>query len=127
MWVLTTPFRVSVPSYGVDALAFSPDNIYLATGGGDDRVRFWRVEDGWLLRVPQLGRSAVSITFAPDSSLIAVGLSDGTLRLLSVPDGGELVNVRDHAGSIVDTVFSSDGTAIYTASRDGTIRMWGIR
>lgn len=121
-----SPMRVSVPSFGVESLAFSPDNIFLATGGGDDKVRFWRVSDGWLLKVQAVMGTAVSLAFSPDSKILAVGQSSGTVRLLSVPDGRELAVLEAHTQGVVDLTFSVDGTSLLTASSDGTVRLWGL-
>jgi WD40 repeat protein len=120
------PMRLPVPSFGVESIAFSGDNQYLATGGGDDRIRLWRVVDGWLLRVRALEGSASSLTFSPDSQIVVVGLSSGDLQLLSIPDAEQLAVLEGHTGRITGLVFSNDGTALYSASADGTVRLWGI-
>lgn len=120
------PMRLPVPSFGVESLAFSGDHQYLATGGGDDRIRLWRVVDGWLLRVRALGGSASSLIFSPDNQIIAVGLSSGEIQLLSIPDGEPLAMLAGHTGRISGLAFSRDGTALYSASSDGTVRLWGI-
>ena len=120
------PMRLPVPSNGVESLAFSDDNQYLATGGGDDKIRIWRVSDGWLLRVRTLLGSASRLAFSPDNQLIAVGLSSGAIQILKVPDGEPLAVLSGHSERITGLAFSEDGTALYSTSADGTIRLWGI-
>jgi WD40 repeat protein len=118
--------RLPVPSFGVESIAFSGDNQYLATGGGDDRIRLWRLVDGWLLRVRALEGSASSLTFSPDSQIVVAGLSSGDIQLLSIPEAEQLAVLEGHTGRITGLVFSNDGTALYSASADGTVRLWGI-
>ena len=118
--------RLPVPSFGVESLAFSSDNQYLATGGGDDKIRFWRVVDGWLLQVKALEGSASRLAFSPDDQLIAVGLNSGGIQVLSVPDGASSTLLTGHSGRITGLSFSSDGRALYSSSSDGTVRLWGI-
>ena len=120
------PMRLPVPSNGVESLAFSGDNQYLATGGGDDKIRIWRVSDGWLLRVRTLLGSASRLAYSPDNQLIAVGLSSGGIQILNVPDGEPLAMLSGHSERITGLAFSEDGTALYSTSADGTIRLWGI-
>jgi WD40 repeat protein len=120
------PMRLPVPSFGVESLAFSGDNQYLVTGGGDDKIRLWRIADGWLLRVRTLKGSASSLTFSPDNQVVAVGLSSGDLQLLSIPDAEQLAVLEGHTGRITGLAFSGDGASLYSASADGTVRLWGI-
>ena len=57
----------------VQAIAYSPDNEFLATGGDD--VRVWDTTTNELLRVASVSISQVScLTFSPDSKLLAAGV-----------------------------------------------------
>jgi WD40 repeat protein/tRNA A-37 threonylcarbamoyl transferase component Bud32 len=58
----------------VESLAFSPDGTHLATTGGGDDVRVWRVADGKQLRILGYPEGARAVTFSPDGSkLVAAG------------------------------------------------------
>ncbi|MEJ2708094.1 MAG: WD40 repeat domain-containing protein [Anaerolineales bacterium] len=129
LWSLEPPAiqrRLNVPSFGVTNLAISPNKDVLASGGGDDKIRFWRISDGWMLKVEAVQGEVASMAFSPDGRLLAVGLWRGPVQILSVPDGALLASLEGHASAVSDIVFTSDGKALFTVSYDGTIRAWGL-
>lgn len=64
------------------AVALSPDNTVLATGGSGKVVRLWDVKTGQLLRTMQGHRGIInSLAFSPDGSLLASGSDDKTVKL----------------------------------------------
>lgn len=129
LWSLKPPSiqrRLNVPSFGVTNLAISPNKDVLASGGGDDKIRFWRISDGWMLKVEAVQGEVASMAFSPDGRLLAIGLYGGPVQILSVPDGAVLVSLEGHASAVSDMVFTSDGKALFTVGYDGTIRAWGL-
>ncbi len=70
---------------GITAVAFSPRGTFVATGGLDGKVGWWRVEDGKLLYV-WCGNSAVlSLAWVPgEESSILCGFQDGNLAVVRV-------------------------------------------
>jgi WD40 repeat protein len=129
LWSLEPPSiqrRLNVPSFGVTNLAISPNKDVLASGGGDDKIRFWRISDGWMLKVETVRGEVASMAFSPEGSLLAIGLRGGPVQILSVPDGAVLASLDGHASAVSDMIFSSDGKSLFTVSYDGTIRAWGL-
>ncbi len=120
------PMRLPVPSFGVELLAFTSDNQFLVTGGGDNKLRLWRVSDGWLLRVATLQGSASRLAISPNDQLVVAGLSDGSIQMMTIPDGETLAVLSGHRGRITGLAFSRDGTSLYSSSADGTVRLWGL-
>lgn len=82
-------FVASVPvchdAKAVDSVAFAPDDTFIATGGRDHLVRFWRAET-----LEELGQLAghrkpiLAIVFGGDGQLIVTGSGDNTVRLWKV-------------------------------------------
>jgi WD40 repeat protein len=65
---------ISGQSKGALSVAFAPDAQTLASGGGDQSMKLWRVADGPLLKTLASHRGRVlTVRFAPD----------GQTRLLS--------------------------------------------
>jgi WD40 repeat protein len=81
-------YRTNHP-YGVNAIAFSPDGHWLATGDAAGGVHLWRAEDGELEKTFQEHRTPVSaLAFRSDGQiLISAGGADGYVYIWST--GGE--------------------------------------
>jgi WD40 repeat protein/tRNA A-37 threonylcarbamoyl transferase component Bud32 len=58
---------------GIPSATFHPDGQQLATGGKDDKLRFWDPLSGRLIRTIALGEAAQSLAFTADGGMLAVG------------------------------------------------------
>ncbi|MFN2233109.1 MAG: WD40 repeat domain-containing protein [Anaerolineales bacterium] len=126
LWKTDLSERVKLlasPPWMGQKFVISPDESILVTNG--DKTRIWRLEDGWQLKI--LPIYAKSMTFSPDGSILAVGDTQGTIHLIDVATGDELVQLQGHADQVVDLVFGPGGTNIVSTSLDGTVRLWGIQ
>jgi WD40 repeat protein/class 3 adenylate cyclase len=73
--------------YSVNAVSWSPDGRWIATGSGDSAVRVWDADTGRLEK-KLLGHTGVvnTVDWAPDSSRLVSGGSDGTARVWQVDE-----------------------------------------
>jgi WD40 repeat protein/serine/threonine protein kinase len=124
------PGNVAVPQPGdaeITSLAFSPNGRWLASGGGDYRVRIWDVESGQLMHElieHQLHVNAV--VFSADGSLLASG-GRNEIKLWNSQTGLLLATLTGHEGSIRDISFSPNGrTLASTSFFDPTVRLWNV-
>jgi WD40 repeat protein len=111
-----------------DALAFSPDGKFLATGGSEDG-QLWDVASG--KEVATYQRMRREVAFSPDGKIVAG--ESGPLWLWDVATGKELARV-DHGwkglwwgyGSftVSAVAFSPDGKTLVTSSHNGAIMLW---
>jgi WD40 repeat protein len=111
-------------SKAVEAVVFSPDGQWLASGSFDNTVRIWDVETGRELR-SLTGHSGVvrSLACSPDGSMLASGSNDKTLRLWNVASGLE-VKRFDAGDSTVEAIsFSPDGRTIALAGSSGVVML----
>ena len=67
---------------------------------------------------------AHSLTFDKTSKQIAVGCQDGEIKIINI-ESGEMTGVlKGHEDAVNTVIINQDNSALYSASNDGTIRMW---
>ncbi len=106
----------------VPTIAFSPDGQLLASGGGDNTVKIWRVSDGVLVQTLTGHSCSVrSLAFSPDGQLLASGSAElpsyyspgvkGEIIIWRVSDWGLIHTLsRPHPDFLIRTVaFSPNG------------------
>lgn len=119
---LTSPQAQSL-FYG----ATSPDGRWLvAAEGNTGGVYLW---DGLSSPTPvataEFGASAVrAVAFSPDSTRLLVALTDGTVRVVRVPDLVEVQRIDDHSGWVESVAWSADGAWIAAGGDDGYVRLY---
>jgi WD40 repeat protein len=119
---------------GCGAIAFSPDGLLLVAISSEDRaLRVWDTATGDLKYKVSLYEDVSpnqsigsSLAFDPSGNLLVVG-EDEHLRILDAHSGKLLYSVEGHTANITKIVFSSDGVSMFTASQDGTIRIWQVK
>lgn len=108
------------------SVAFSPTGQILASGNV-----VWDVQTGTRLR--ELDGDAVA--FSPDGQILALTSSfdrtrqnpfRDTIQLWDVQTGQQLSTLKGHTDRITGILFAPDGRTLVLASRDGTIRLWGV-
>jgi len=111
----------------VNAVAFSPDEKYLATASLDGKACVWEIisrKEIWCKDYKnglKVGANAVS--FSPDGKYLAIAEADGKVFVFKT-NGYGLINSTKHKGSVLAMTFSPDGQYLATASLDGTVRVW---
>lgn len=138
-------------SFGVGALAFSPDGGKLATCGGDNAVKVWSIPaDGVIAKTKQqtptsptqpatiasptlisdfVGHSKVvsSVAFSPDGRLLVSGGGDQVIRIWEIgTNRTEIRALRGHHSWISSVVFSPNGQKLISASMDKSIKIWEL-
>jgi WD40 repeat protein len=114
------------PKWGVTAVAFSPDELRLATGTMRGELIFWDLQTKrqWTIRAHNDWIKAVA--FSPDGRLVASTSHDGTCRIYDFTEESLALDREfiDHPDHVAELVFSRSGARFVTRSENGTLHLW---
>ncbi|XP_041919278.1 WD repeat and SOCS box-containing protein 1 [Alosa alosa] len=108
---------------------FGQDQLLLATGLNNGRIKIWDVYTGKLLLNLMDHTDIVrDLTFAPDGSLVLVSASrDKTLRVWDLKDDGNMVKVlRGHQNWVYDSAFSPDSSVLCSVGAGKAVFLWNM-
>ena len=119
LWSGTEPKWHDGHEAAVNTVVF--DNQGGVLSGGDDySVRRWLDGKGTVLWTHQ----AKVMGLAVHGHQIASASWDATIGVTQ--QGGKVRYMRGHSQGVNDVVFTPDGARLYSASTDGTIRVWDV-
>jgi WD40 repeat protein len=114
----------------VSCLAISPDGQHLISGGADQTLRLWRLQDGRPLEAWEAHSSEVTHVIAgPDGEWFASASGNGlgfdhSVRLWSARERSWIKSLFGHDRAISCLATSSNGRFLASGSSDATVRIW---
>ena len=110
------------------AVAFSPDGLWVASGGFDKTLRIASLSNPQAVRVVRVGDSLNCQVFTSDSKWVLVAGRGGSVKAYEVTGEGDapVWTLPAHSNRINDMVLTPDGKSFLTASDDGSIRKWAL-
>jgi len=119
------------------AVIFHPSGEILAASDSVGVIHLWNVTTGeTIMQLQAHGDWVQTFAFSPDGTVLVTGggtqnthnliSADSTIKFWDVATGALLRTIDGHLLPINKVVFSPDGTRVYSASTDGTIRVWGL-
>ena len=107
----------------VKAVAFSIDDLKLASSGPADVVRMWDVANKMPLPpLPDEALKANTLAFAPDATTLAIGISTGNVKLWNVVSNSELATLT--LPGVAQLAYDTDGKTLATTQGDGAVKLW---
>jgi hypothetical protein len=120
--------RQEIEGHGqrINSVAYSPNGKMIASGSADNTLRTWYAGNGRDIQTYKAGKNDVlAVSWSPDSDYIAGGLSwSGNILVWDASRDTLAKTLAGHGDWVNAVVYSPDGRAIISGSRDGSIRIW---
>ena len=116
---------------GVNAVAVSPDDRWLASGSDDATIKVWPIKDGKLdpdrepLTLEKHTKPVTSLTFTPDGKRLISGSQDQKLMVWNLQKMSMDFMIPGHKNWI-NSVLLLDARTVVTASDDLTVAVWNL-
>jgi WD40 repeat protein len=107
------------------SIAFSPDGKILASGGHDNRIRFWDPDTGKELMSLEGHSGLVNcVAFSRDVAVLASGSQDKDICLWDTLSGKEKCRFQGHIGPVECLALSPDGKTLASSCLGESLRLW---
>ena len=107
------------------SVAFAPNNLEIAAGCEDNKIRIWNIEGQLLHTLIEHTDPVTSVAYSPDGSILASGGTDKVVRLWGA-DGKLLSDLKGHKKRVTCVDFSPKGDVLISGSKDKTICLWSV-
>ena len=112
----------------IRSIAFSPDGLFLASGGCDNTIRIWDAVRGGDEVVQPLqahGSSVTSVAVSSAGTFIVSGSHDHSICVWDAITGeARLPPLLEHSDGVLAVAISPNGCFIASASVDHTVILW---
>ncbi len=114
-----------MPRSEINAVAFSPDDGYLATAGYDPIIHVWDLRTG-LEQRRLTGHSGVvyALDFSPDGKWLASAGADRVIRIWDLSRGRPRHQLAEHGDTVNSLSFSYNGEYLASSSDDNQVLLW---
>jgi len=111
------------------ALAFSPNGTQIASASSDGAIILWDVASEESNTLQESGAAVAALAFNADGTLLASAGGDDisqdyAINMWDLAAGESLVQLAGHTDVVGGVAFS--GNALVSASKDKTVRFWGV-
>ncbi len=110
----------------IQAVAFSSDGKWLATGSYDNTVALWKVQRSARERIFRDNEfvHVSALAFSTDSRTLFAATTDQNIREWNLAFPERTLIRRGHSAGVAALVSTPEGHALISAGRDGTARRW---
>ncbi|MDB9379173.1 WD40 repeat domain-containing protein, partial [Nodularia sphaerocarpa CS-585A2] len=118
-------FGNNVSDNQVCTVAFSPDGKTLASGGENQQIKLWGVNNKNVNFLKGSSEKVHTVAFSPDGKTLASGGADGIIRIWNLLTGKVTFNLGD-SSCVYSLAFSPDGKTLVSGNGDNTIQVWTL-
>ncbi|EPY25941.1 guanine nucleotide-binding protein subunit beta-2-like 1 protein [Strigomonas culicis] len=111
------------------AVAFSPEDRQIVSGGRDNVLRVWNVKGECVHTLEQGAHSdwVSSLCFSPsNSTLVVSGSWDNTVKVWDLADSKCIKTLVGHTNYVTSVTVSPDGSLCASGGKDGVARLWDL-
>ena len=103
--------------------------VVLATGGLDHKIRLWDATSGTCPKIYRFGESQVNCLATSSDKSLLVGGGNPFINLFDLKSRSDapVFSYEGHTNNVTAIGFQRDGKWLYSASEDGTLKVWDIR
>jgi WD40 repeat protein len=114
-----------VPGKEVKAVAFSPDDQWIATANADGTAQVFSSSTGTIAFSTKIKEGLGAMLFSPNSKLVATAGGDHSVYVFEVPSGRVAARLI-HQTAVETLAFTADSRRLATGASDGTARVFWI-
>jgi eukaryotic-like serine/threonine-protein kinase len=115
--------------FPISCVAFSPDGAHVAFGLQENSKATIHVikasDQTTVCSIGGTGFGVTALAFSPSGNRIASGGNNRAVRVWDIPDGEELLTVRELEGNASALAFGPDGRSLAVCTTDGSILVYG--
>lgn len=103
--------------------------VILVTGGFDHKIRFWDATGGNCIKsIPHNTSQVNCLSISADKSLLACG-GNPHINLFDINSNSDapILSFDGHMGNVTTVGFQKDLKWLFSASEDGTVKVWDPR
>ncbi len=111
----------------VNAIAISPDEKRLISGGEDEKIKIWDLSTGKLLYDIDNKSPVKALAISPDGKSLISGSTDQKVKIWDLETQKIKNTLSEHKGKITSLAISANGKFIVSGSEDKTIKIWDLK
>jgi WD40 repeat protein len=120
--------RLVGQSQKIQSLVYSPDGKLLAAVGGNParfgEVQFWDTATNRPVNAVKTTYDTIfGASFSPDGKELAFGGADNSVRVVTVPDGKQILKFDNHSDWVFATTFAMDSKHVLSTGRDQAVKL----
>ncbi|CAF3689884.1 unnamed protein product [Adineta steineri] len=112
----------------IRCVRYNIDGTYCLTSGSDRTIKLWRPDSSLAIKT-YTGHSqeVLDVHSSFDNSRLCSGGVDKRVLYIDVMSGKIMKKYQAHAGRVQAVRFNEEASIIYSASIDGTVKIWDVK